>query len=145
MSTAAYVSSFGGTPANMYVQLFIPSVLIYALRDQIPFHLQISGPPAMLLGLVRQSTAQNPVRVHLVRRVCLLVRGNRHCREIDIGEGTLSVLPPPISCLDHNPHEAAVDWAGVVRCYDSITAGTFDAGTLSTKVSCLVFCSSPLY
>ncbi|KAF7364905.1 hypothetical protein MVEN_00361000 [Mycena venus] len=34
--------------ANIHCSLFIPSVLIYGLSDTIPFHLQISGPAAML-------------------------------------------------------------------------------------------------
>jgi len=121
---------------NIHCSLFIPSALTYGLLDSIPFHLQISGPAAILLGLIRPSAgsktkSQNPVRVHLIRRVSLFVRGEKQHREISIGEGGLSILPPPISYSEKlSPHEAAIDWAGVVQCDDSTTAGTFDSGAL---------------
>ncbi|KAJ6585316.1 hypothetical protein B0H19DRAFT_1109202 [Mycena capillaripes] len=124
-------------PKNVHCSLFIPSALIYGLSDSIPFHLQISGPAATLLGLVRPSgryTTEKRVRVHLMRRVSLFVCGETQHRCLSMGEGALSVLPPPISCFEEpNSHEAAIDWAGTVRCDASITAGTFDAGALYVK------------
>ncbi|KAF8214890.1 hypothetical protein K438DRAFT_765054 [Mycena galopus ATCC 62051] len=123
---------------NIHCSFFIPSALIYGLSDTIPFHLQITGPAAKLLGLVRTSSvkskAQGPVRVHLMRRVSLFVHGERRHHDTSIGEGVLSVLPPPISYSEKlNPHEASVDWAGMVRCDESVTAGTFDSGVVYVK------------
>ncbi|KAJ7867984.1 hypothetical protein B0H13DRAFT_2064882 [Mycena leptocephala] len=118
---------------NVHCSLFIPSALIYGLSDSIPFHLQISGPTTLLLGLIRPS-AQSEVRVHLMRRISLFVRGERQHHNISIGEGALSVLPPPISYSEEsNLDEATIDWAGLVQCDDSITAGTFDSGALCIK------------
>ncbi|KAJ6584091.1 hypothetical protein DFH09DRAFT_1144252 [Mycena vulgaris] len=118
---------------NIHCSLFLPSVLVYGLSDRIPFHVQISGPAAILLGLVRTPLpSQNLVRVHLMRRISLFVRGERQHKDIGIGEGVVSGLPPPISSVE-NSHEATIDWAGEVRCDDNITAGTFDVGALCTK------------
>ncbi|KAF7364904.1 hypothetical protein MVEN_00360900 [Mycena venus] len=69
-----------------------------------------------------------------MRRVSLFVRGEKQHRNISIGEGVLSILPPPISYSENlNPHEATVDWGGMVQCDDSITTGTFDSGLLYVK------------
>ncbi|KAJ7451637.1 hypothetical protein FB451DRAFT_1283860 [Mycena latifolia] len=120
---------------KVHCSLFVPSVLIYGLADSIPFHIQISGPAALLSGLVRP-TSENPLRVHLLRQVSLSVRGESQHRDMHIGEGVLSVLPPPISSVEVTSHnEATLDWAGEVQCDQSmrITAGTFDVGSLCTN------------
>ncbi|KAF7348302.1 hypothetical protein MSAN_01783900 [Mycena sanguinolenta] len=123
---------------NIHCSLFIPSALIYGLSDSIPIHLQISGPATKLMQLVRPPSAnsktQSPVRVHLMRRISLFVRGERQCRNITIGEGVLSILPPPICYSEKcGPHEASIDWAGAVQCESTITVGTFDSGMLYVK------------
>ncbi|KAJ7143504.1 hypothetical protein C8R43DRAFT_567787 [Mycena crocata] len=119
---------------NVHCSLFIPSVLQYALSDSIPFHLQISGPAAMLSGFVRRPTCKTPVRVHLMRQLALFVRGEGQHRDMNIGNGVLTVLPPPISStVELDEHEAVVDWSGVVQCDASVTVGTFDAGALCVK------------
>lgn len=130
-------------------QLFIPSVLIYGLSDSIPFHLQSSGPAAILKGMIQplfaESKTQHPVRVHITRRVSLLVRGERQHRNIDIGEGVLSILPPPCYSELLDPRDASVDWAGVIQCNDITATGTFDSGILYVKVSFLSYPGQPLY
>ncbi|KAJ7367298.1 hypothetical protein DFH08DRAFT_837071 [Mycena albidolilacea] len=122
---------------NIQCSLFIPSVLIYGLSDSIPFHLQSSGPAAILKGMIQplsaESKTQHPVRVHLTRRVSLLVRGERQHRNIDIGEGVLSILPPPCYSELLDPRDASIDWAGVIQCNDITATGTFDSGILYVK------------
>ncbi|KAJ7263176.1 hypothetical protein B0H12DRAFT_1269074 [Mycena haematopus] len=122
----------------MWPQLFIPSALIYGLSDSIPFHLQICGPATKLMERIRPSSpksdTKNHVRVHLMLRVSMFVCGERQHRNITIGEGVLSILPPPMCYSEKfGPHEACVDWAGVVQCDDSITVGSFDSGILCIK------------
>ncbi|KAJ7791226.1 hypothetical protein B0H14DRAFT_2936568 [Mycena olivaceomarginata] len=125
------------TLKNIQCSLFIPSVLIYGLSDSIPFHLQSSGPAAILKGMIQplfaESKTQHPVRVHITRRVSLLVRGERQHRNIDIGEGVLSILPPPCYSELLDPRDASVDWAGVIQCNDITATGTFDSGILYVK------------
>ncbi|KAJ7625267.1 hypothetical protein DFH06DRAFT_1058642, partial [Mycena polygramma] len=122
---------------HVHCNLFVPSALVYGLPDSIPFHLQISGPAGLLLGLVRpsvQSAIQKQVRVHLVRRVSLVVCGETKHLNLDIGEGVLSGLPPPISHSERsNSYEATIDWAGTVHCDASVTFGTFNAGMLQVQ------------
>ncbi|KAJ7078660.1 hypothetical protein C8R44DRAFT_825197 [Mycena epipterygia] len=121
---------------NVHSSLFIPSALIYGLSDIILFHLQISGPAAILRELVRpplRPKSQDPARVYLMRRISLFVRGDRQQRDIEIGQGLLSMLPPPISSMEFNSQSAVLDWAGEIQCDDSITAGAFDVGTVYVK------------
>ncbi|KAJ7160037.1 hypothetical protein C8R46DRAFT_361703 [Mycena filopes] len=115
---------------NIHCSLFIPSALVYSVSDIIPFHLQITGAPAVLATLVSTSAKLPAVRVHLMRRVSLFVRGQTQHRTLDIGEGVLSALPPPMEESSFYGAGAAMDWAGVVRCDETVGVGTFDAGVL---------------
>lgn len=141
-SSVSIVSSTLIVADEIWSQLFIPSALIYGLSDTILFHLQISGPTAILRELVRpppRPKSQDPVHVYLMRRISLFVRGDRQRRDIEIGQGVLSMLPPPISSMEFNSQNAVLDWAGEIQCDDSITAGTFDVGTVYVKVGGLFY------
>nr|GAT49299.1 predicted protein [Mycena chlorophos] len=93
--------------------LFIPSAQTYALQDDIPFHLQITGAASMLRGLVpKRPSSPVPVRVHLERQVNISLRGQHITRSVHLGEGSLSTLPPPICSSEA---DAQIDWGGQLR------------------------------
>ncbi|KAJ7022706.1 hypothetical protein C8F04DRAFT_1272292 [Mycena alexandri] len=99
---------------NIHCSLFIPSALIYGVAD-----------------IHTISFTDHWLARDAGRTLSFFVRGQKQHRNIDMGEGILSALPPPITYPEESGFsEAAIDWAGVVQCDDDLAVGTFDAGTL---------------
>ena len=74
------------------------------------------------------------IRVFLMRRTVVTVRGQCAWRDSVIGEGTLRQLPPyPSQCKSQNIR--IIDWEGEVRCGADVKTGGFNAGHLLLQVN----------
>ncbi|KAF8650114.1 hypothetical protein AX16_005352 [Volvariella volvacea WC 439] len=141
-------------------QLFVPGGRIYGLTDTIPFHVQLTGPVSSLRELVnaqlsdlnRISSAdtvvstrpahgdlqecQSPIRVFLLRQVCIETRGDKAWRDQILGEGKIWAVPPAVpsyyasSC---ETREESLDWEGELKVPDSIKTGSFNIGSIVVK------------
>lgn len=140
---------------TLFVQLYIPSVQVFAFSDIIPFHLQLRAPvPSLRAFLIggphleqrpsrkqrRSASGGNgagpgaaaSVRVYLYRQITVEVRGQKAWRTCVLGEGVLRSLPPP---AEHGDGVlGALDWDGEVRCNEDVKVGGFHAGKLNVKV-----------
>ncbi|KAJ8520674.1 hypothetical protein ONZ45_g2531 [Pleurotus djamor] len=93
---------------------------------------------------IRFSTASPPlpkpiIRVFILRQISVEVRGQKAWRNCNIGEGTLTPLPPPAGsreCLVAEGEEKTamnLDWEGEVRVNKDVDIGGFNAGKLAVK------------
>jgi hypothetical protein len=121
-------------------------VQIFGLADTIPFHLRLCAPlPSLRAFFPRAAAAASPVmRVYLLRRIAIEVRGQRAWRDCILGEGGMRPVPPSAT-PDPPGHDSLemLDWQGQVRCTEGVDAGSFHAGRVIVKV--WVFCSNPFH
>ncbi|KAF7298771.1 hypothetical protein MIND_00824700 [Mycena indigotica] len=159
---------------GIHCSLFIPSSQTYGLQDIISFHLQVNGPVNMLRRLVTteratsptpsspsspsspsfrsrspripaQSAPTHPIRVYLLRQINLVVRGEHITRNIPLGEGVLTTLPPPISSVAPT-NSAQIDWGGEISVKTDVDRWDNDGsckGVLIESIS--TFDSGPLW
>ncbi|KAJ6604013.1 hypothetical protein B0H10DRAFT_2314352 [Mycena sp. CBHHK59/15] len=127
----------GSYDSALICDLFAPSVGAFSVTDTIPFHLQLSGTPSAIDSVFHpshpasNSAARLPIRVHLLRCVTMDAGDRKATRRIVLGEGALRPLrPPPPGAGDC----IILNWEGEVRCQDSTTVGSFDAGAVSAIV-----------
>ncbi|KAI0784763.1 hypothetical protein C8Q75DRAFT_723772 [Abortiporus biennis] len=141
--------------------LFIPSVLIYAVNDTIPFHLQISGSPDALQAFFSPPPPPSPkrspriselllpgsssfnksnrhsyssIRVYLVRQVIVIVDGFKTWDEVVIGEGKIWSIPLPHQQEDDSDEGVGVlNFEGVVKCDEGISVGGFSSQDMIVK------------
>ncbi|KAJ7108749.1 hypothetical protein C8R44DRAFT_296627 [Mycena epipterygia] len=127
---------------GLLCDLFVPSSRVFCVSTAISFHVQLSGPVALLREMFArgarafthplQSAGDFPIQVYILRRITMRVSDRNARRSIVLGEGTLRPLPPPF-------HEGAsldaqtLNWEGEVRCADSATVGSFNAGLVAVK------------
>jgi hypothetical protein len=120
---------------------------VYALTDTISSHVQLHGPTHSLKSFLmlpqsdscgvqpplRSSYPQPVVRVYLLRRVSVDVRGYKASRNTIIGEAPLREIPP--THFSQDTQEAThLDWEGEVRCGQEIHVGGFAANNVVVKV-----------
>ncbi|KAJ7099968.1 hypothetical protein B0H15DRAFT_877217, partial [Mycena belliarum] len=139
-------------PNNLACDLFAPASRVFRVSDSIPFHLQVSGPAALIGEMFRRrrhafthpprSAEELPVRVYLLRRVIMRVGDKNARRSIVLGEGTLRSLPPVFREGASSGTEA-LSWEGEVRCAEDFTVGSFEAGLVTVKDSLAAEISPP--
>ncbi|KAM6494077.1 hypothetical protein JOM56_010438 [Amanita muscaria] len=157
------------THDTLHCHLFVPSVRIFGLSDNIPFHIQLNGPISSLHGFfppdalqrvassdtslsvpsIRPKSAkkrfevqQHSVRVQILRQVVVMDDGRKVWRNSNIGEGVVHPLPPPLyrdRCL--GTREESLDWEGFVKCNDDVKVGSLSTGLfhVHVRVSSLVW------
>ncbi|KAK0449746.1 uncharacterized protein EV420DRAFT_762730 [Desarmillaria tabescens] len=123
--------------APIHCSLFIPAVQIFAVSDNIPFHVQLTAPLASLRQLFPAPAhvhGNAALQVHLVRQVSVEVDGNVASRNVPIGEGSLRPVPPLASEIQPGPEiEKHMDWEGVLRCQPDVEVGGFFTAGVSVK------------
>ncbi|KAK0452431.1 hypothetical protein EV421DRAFT_1888171 [Armillaria borealis] len=123
--------------APIHCSLFIPAVQIFAISDNIPFHVQLTAPLASLRQLFPVPAhvhGNASLQVHLVRQVSVEVDGNVSSRNVGIGEGTLRPVPPLASEIQPGPEiEKHMDWEGELRCQPDVEVGGFFTAGASVK------------
>lgn len=150
------------------VQTFIPAGRVYGIKDTIPFHLQLSGRVSTLRQLFasytnldrvtsadsyrtassRVSIAESKpiIRVYLMRQITVDLRGQKAWRNVVLGEGTLSSVPPLMSSC-YSPvsscREEHLDWEGELKCNDDVIAANFTVGNTTVKEFVIVNISPP--
>jgi hypothetical protein len=131
-----------------YLQLYIPSVQIYAVSDIIPFHVRLCASASSLHALQRPVNPENssrrnsfraqerPIaRVFLVRQIIATAYGHKARRDLVIGEGVLQPLPPlEIDIPPTGDGSDSLNWGGEVRCDERVTVGAFNVADLYVKV-----------
>ncbi|KIY46666.1 hypothetical protein FISHEDRAFT_75375 [Fistulina hepatica ATCC 64428] len=141
-----------GTDSDVACQFFMPAVKAFALSDTIPFHITLSGPPAVLCELHASASTLTAtkffsrfqcngqlLRVHLLRQVLVAVNAQKTFKNEAVGEGEIWRVPPPIATNGEQ-----LDWEGHVRVKDLMktSQGSFNAGTLVVRYY-VVFSVSP--
>ncbi|KAF8442985.1 hypothetical protein L210DRAFT_3396728 [Boletus edulis BED1] len=142
----------GSGLAHAECLLFIPSVHTFALSDTIPFHLQIRGSPASLIPFLEQDqggrqgtngqlTGGVIIRVYILRQSSARIHGQSAIASRNLGEGKME----PSESLHSRNHIFArhplgddldsLDWDGVLRCGEDVTAPSFSTNQLSVKDS----------
>ncbi|KAK0203548.1 hypothetical protein DFS33DRAFT_1261908 [Desarmillaria ectypa] len=123
--------------APIYCSLFIPAVQIFALSDNIPFHVQLTAPLASLRQLFPvpgQVHGNASLQVHLVRQVSVEVDRNVSSRNVGIGGGSLRPVPPLASEIQPGLEmEKHMDWEGELRSQPDVEVGGFFTAGVSVK------------
>lgn len=78
------------------------------------------------------------IRISITRQVVVELRGMKAWRNVVIGEGTLSSVPPNMACYrpvdsDNECAEEHLDWEGTLKIDPSVTHGGFTAANLAVK------------
>ncbi|KAJ7624991.1 hypothetical protein DFH06DRAFT_1142321 [Mycena polygramma] len=108
------------------LDLFVPSIGVFCVKDSIPFHLQVS----------RAGSSPALVQVRMRRQVAMDAGARIAKRSLILGEGTLRRLPSP----DIN----ILIWEGEVRCRDPPSVvGTFECGRAVSIADLLVVDIAP--
>ncbi|KIY63912.1 hypothetical protein CYLTODRAFT_359201 [Cylindrobasidium torrendii FP15055 ss-10] len=116
------------------LDVFIPSVRVFAISDLIPLHVQISGRLTSLQKLFT-STPSASLSVSLIRHVALEASdGHPSGKNINIGSGTLVPVPPRPARLASEDDEV-LDWEGSVQCTpgQDVQVGGFTASQLTVR------------
>ncbi|PFH53411.1 hypothetical protein AMATHDRAFT_137845 [Amanita thiersii Skay4041] len=155
-STSILKTSRKGSFEPLYCHLFIPSVRVYSLTDNIPFHIQLNGPltslreffPPTSLDRITSagsslSSAQSEslvapdpkscVRIQLLRQAVVQMRGQKVWRNSEIGNGVAYPLPPPVVYESTDRREECLDWTGHVRCNDGVAVGGLHTDLVQVK------------
>ncbi|KAJ7502378.1 hypothetical protein B0H11DRAFT_1988309 [Mycena galericulata] len=126
-------------PSDIYCDLFVPSVGVFASPDTIPFHLQLSGTINSLRKLLlfpsKLDRIHNQIiRVYVLRQITVHVSGDSPTKvkmNTILWEASLRPLPPDISDLSQtlsSNREDVLNWEGELQLQD-ITTPTFDVGS----------------
>ncbi|KAJ3522242.1 hypothetical protein NMY22_g11974 [Coprinellus aureogranulatus] len=142
------------------VQTFIPAGRVYGIKDTIPFHLQLSGRVSSLRQLfasctnldrvtsadshrtassslsIKDSESDPIIRVYLMRQITVELRGQKAWRNVVLGEGTLTSVPPLMTscyCPSSSSRTEHLDWEGELRCDDDVIAANFTIGNTNVK------------
>ncbi|KAK7042370.1 hypothetical protein R3P38DRAFT_2890108 [Favolaschia claudopus] len=117
--------------------LFLPSIRVFCVEDQIPFHLQL-GTMDQVHTQSFTTSAPPIVKVHLIRKVSMDA-GNRPAhRTIMLGEASLQRL------ASNNDSPATLNWQGEVQCQNPESAvATFSCGEALSVSDMLVVEISP--
>ncbi|KAF9010950.1 hypothetical protein BDZ89DRAFT_964217, partial [Hymenopellis radicata] len=125
------------------VSVLIPSVQVFSFADTIPIHLQLTGPLTSLRQLFRNPPATETsivvVTVSIQRQIAVDVGGSRAWRELTIGEGKMTSVPPTLSQLEfHAGDEEVLDWEGELRAKPDVAVSGFVAAGVVVKDFILV-------
>jgi hypothetical protein len=128
-------------PSNLMIpQLFIPAVRVYSVKDNIPFHLQLSGSRRSVQNFLMPPSQEDVqvIRVTLLRQMVVETRGQTSSRYTVLAEGKLSEIPPLVSPPCEPGDSIHLNWDGEIMCSSDTSVGGFDAGNIAVKVSSLV-------
>lgn len=111
------------------------------MTDTISFHVQLTSTLSSFRELYPEQeplnndgtkAGQRPVvRVFLLRKIIAAAFEQKATRNVVMGEGELSALPPSAT-LDAN--KQSLDWQGTVRCTTNTSTGGFSVSSLTVKV-----------
>ncbi|KAF5373014.1 hypothetical protein D9758_001621 [Tetrapyrgos nigripes] len=144
--------------APLQTHFFLPAVRVFALRDTIPFHIQLTGKLSSLKyllshlrtgdlpeqGFSNRTTDYSAITMSVAihRQVSVKVNDQVAWQNSVIGTGKMRAVPPPFdsnlasgnftSDSDGEPEES-LDWEGELKINDSIRVGHFDAGNVAIK------------
>ncbi|PFH50892.1 hypothetical protein AMATHDRAFT_143937 [Amanita thiersii Skay4041] len=132
--------------------LFLPNAKSFAITDQIPFHVQLSGPLSSMQKLVplggggdrRPQRKRFSLRtadpalleISIMRDVSVDVNGEQTVRSQAIGSGRCRQLPPTYDCQEGDSVSdplVAIDWDGQISCGEEVTSGGFNTHDLVVK------------
>jgi hypothetical protein len=87
------------------------------------------------------------IRVYLMRQIALEFRGQKAWRNVVLGEGTLSSVPPLATscyCPVSSTREEHLDWEGELKCNEDVIAANFTIGKSTVKEFIIVSITPPL-
>ncbi|KAJ7687590.1 hypothetical protein B0H17DRAFT_1136140 [Mycena rosella] len=111
------------TSMPTFNQLFLPSASVLDLKDDIPFHVQLTGP----VFLLRHLHANNGLLVQcfIERDITANMHGRPITRSISIGHGNL------LGSTEIVQH--VLSWDGELRCNPDVHVGAFDGGLIKVQ------------
>ncbi|KAF5364638.1 hypothetical protein D9758_005552 [Tetrapyrgos nigripes] len=140
----------------LQTHFFLPAIHVFALRDTIPFHIQIAGKLPSLRSLLSHlyvgetpeqggswrstdsSAMMLSVTVH--RQVAIKLYDEVAWQNLVIGKGKIRASPPPFDSagvdlgVDHDKDvEGSLDWEGEIEVNEDVQVGQFDAGNVSIR------------
>ncbi|KAJ7463849.1 hypothetical protein B0H11DRAFT_1815317 [Mycena galericulata] len=120
------------------IHLFIPAAEVFALRDTIPLHVQLTGSVPSLRQFLPDpdlapASPQPIVQVLLLRQLLVTVNGCPEPCRLTLGTTALSSTPPGATAAAGPATTAGLDWAGELRCMAGVDVGSFDAGVVKVQ------------
>ncbi|KAJ7710974.1 hypothetical protein B0H17DRAFT_1324376 [Mycena rosella] len=108
---------------SVEISLFLPSASVLDLKDDIPFHVQLTGP----VFLLRHLHANNGLLVQcfIERDITANMHGRPITRSISIGHGNL------LGSTEIVQH--VLSWDGELRCNPDVHVGAFDGGLIKVQ------------
>ena len=82
-----------------------------------------------------------------MRQITLEFRGQKAWRNVVLGEGTLTSVPPLATscyCPVSSTREEHLDWEGELKCNDDVIAANFSIGNSTVKEFVIVSITPPL-
>lgn len=139
-------------------QFLVPSAKVFAVRDTIPFHIQVTGPVDAVRNLVTppyDPSSKNKslcLYVTIERRIAVNLEGNVGQKVRTIGRTVPRSIPPPLesphvfsftTCSAPRPvalgngssPTISVDWEGEVSLNPDIESGGFIIPSMSVRDS----------
>lgn len=137
---------FSVGPASSYLrftptvtQFFLPSARTVELRDAVPFHIQLTGPPALLQHFcTHDGSWKQIIQCSIQRDIIVNMYGCPTTRSVSIAQCTPHLCPcPPRAGTSQSTQRtvtATLDWDGELPCDADVRVGAFDGGLIKIQV-----------
>ncbi|KAJ6566072.1 hypothetical protein B0H19DRAFT_1373824 [Mycena capillaripes] len=129
--------------------VFLPSAKTVELRDAVPFHIQLTGPAALLQHFhTHDGSWKQIIQCFIQRDIIVNMYGCPTTRSVSIARCNPHLCPfPPRAGASQNAQSivnSALDWDGELPCDADVRVGAFDGGLIKIQDYIIVELTLPM-